>query len=326
MRVLITGITGFAGGHLTEALLAEGSAEVFGVSRRAVWPDEWRDLAGRVQLRNCDLSDATSTSAVVREVQPDQVYHLAGYANAGRSLQEPEAAWAGNLTATLTLYDAIRRWGGRPRILYVGSGLIYGDPSEPDRGLDEDCPLRPVNPYAASKAAADLASYQYTRFPGLDIVRVRPFNHVGPRQSPQYAVAHFAKQVAAIEQRLQPPLLETGNLSALRDLTDVRDTVTAYRLLMDKGRTGEAYNVASGEARSMQEVVDHFLNLARVRVEVRQQPRLLRASESAAVRGNAGKLRGEVGWRPRFTLDQTLADTLTYWRETLERGWHSLSA
>src|SRR5205085_319532 len=131
--------------------------------------DEWRHLDGRAVLRGCDLCDGPATRALLREVQPDQIYHLAGYANAGRSFQEAEAAWAGNLTATLNLYDAVTRWGGKPRILYVGSGLIYGEAAVPGGALDEECLLRPVNPYCASKAAADLASYQHACFPGLDI-------------------------------------------------------------------------------------------------------------------------------------------------------------
>jgi GDP-4-dehydro-6-deoxy-D-mannose reductase len=326
MRVLVTGITGFAGGHLTEALLGRGPVELFGVSRRAEWPAEWRHLVRRAILTSCDLCDATACRGLIRAVQPGEIYHLAGYANAGRSLQEPEAAWSGNLTATLNLYDAIEHWGGRPRVLYVGSGLIYGDVDGTHPALDENCPLRPVNPYAASKAAADLASYQHARFPGLDIVRVRPFNHIGPRQAPHYAVAHFAKQIAAIEQGLQPPYLETGSLTAQRDLTDVRDTVAAYLLLMEKGRTGEAYNVATGEAHPMQAVLDRLLAMARVRVEVRQQPQLLRAAESSAVMGDAGMLRRETGWRPQYSLDRTLADILDYWRDSVARGWHSLSA
>jgi GDP-4-dehydro-6-deoxy-D-mannose reductase len=325
MRVLITGITGFAGGHLAEALLAGGDADLFGTSRRGEWPEEWSHLAGRVRLRPCDLCDGPRLRELIADVQPDCIYHLAGYANAGRSFQEADAAWAGNLTATLSLYDAVHRWGGRARILSVGSGLIYGQ-AEDGEVFDENALLRPVNPYAASKAAADLAGYQHTRYPGLDIVRARPFNHIGPRQAPHYAVAHFAKQIAAAELGLQPPVLETGNLSAMRDLTDVRDVAAAYTRLIEKGCTGEAYNIASGTVHSMQAVLDRLLALARVPVEVKQQPRLLRAAEAAIIRGDAAKLRAETGWQPRYSLDQTLADTLQYWRDALGHGRRAQSA
>jgi GDP-4-dehydro-6-deoxy-D-mannose reductase len=206
-------------------------------------------------------------------------------------------------------------------VLYVGSGLIYGDPEAPGRSTDEDAPLRPASPYAASKAAADLAGYQYARAWGLDVVRVRPFNHIGPRQSPQYAVAHFARQIAAIEQERQAPVLETGNLASRRDLTDVRDMVRAYILLMRHGETGAVYNAGTGEAHSMQSVLDRLLRLAQRQIEVRQQSGLLRAADNNVVRADPARLRAATGWKPRFTLDQTLADTLDYWRQVMRSEW-----
>jgi GDP-4-dehydro-6-deoxy-D-mannose reductase len=288
--------------------------DVFGISRRPHWATESRHLADWVTLLACDLCDGSAVLGLLEQIEPQRIFHLAGYAHPGQSFRDADSAWNGNLTATRTLYEAVQRWGGRPRILYVSSGLIYGDLEGERQAHHEDDPLRPVSPYAASKAAADLASYQYTRAPGLDIVRVRPFNHFGPRQSPQYAVAHFARQIAAIEREQQPPVLETGNLTSVRDLTDVRDMVQAYLLLMERGRTSEAYNAASGAVYSMQTVLEHLLALARVPIQVRQQPRLVRATETAIVRADAGKLRRETDWKPHFRLDQSLADTLDYWR------------
>jgi GDP-4-dehydro-6-deoxy-D-mannose reductase len=314
MRILVTGITGFAGGYLAEALLACGEAEVFGLNRHAGWPRELAHLADRVDLRDCDLANRDVTEAVLRDIEPQQIYHLAGYSHPGRSFQEADAAWSGNLTATRNLYEAVMRWGGRPRILFVGSGLVYGNPDTADAVQDEDTPLRPNNPYSASKAAADLASYQYSCHPGLEIVRARPFNHIGPRQSPQYAVANFARQLAAVQRRQVPPVLETGDLSPRRDLTDVRDVVAAYLLLMDKGRYGEAYNVASGQTTSMREVLDRLIALAGVTVEVRQRGDLLRATELTVARLDTSKLRRETGWEPRWPLEQTLAETLAFWQ------------
>ncbi len=314
---LVTGVTGFAGGHLAEGLLARPDQRVVGVSRNAAWPDEWRHLQGRVELRECDVCDKEALSAILEEVRPERIYHLAGYAHVGRSFQEPEAAWEGNLTATRGLYEAVARWGGRPRILFVGSGLVYGESEAAARGCTETSLLLPDNPYAASKAAADLASYQYTRHPGLDIIRVRPFNHIGPRQSPQFAVSSFARQLVAIEHGVQAPVLETGNLRPQRDLTDVRDVATAYLLLMERGRTGEVYNVGSGQVHAMQTVLDRLVALSGVRVEVRQKASLVRATDVPVIRANTDKLRRETGWSPRFTLEQTLGDTLAYWRQRL---------
>jgi GDP-4-dehydro-6-deoxy-D-mannose reductase len=315
MRILVTGATGFAGGHLVEALLAQGGDALVGVARKPVWPDVWGHLVGEVELRACDVGQQASMAAILRDVRPEQIYHLAGYPHVGRSFQEPEAAWEGNLRATRSLYEAVVNWGGRPRILFVGSGLVYGASRESDAACSENCLLRPDNPYAVSKAAADLLSYQYTCHPGLHIVRVRPFNHIGPRQSPQFAVPSFARQLAAIERGRQAPVLETGNLQPCRDLTDVRDVAAAYMLLMERGGSGEAYNVGSGRTHSMQSVLDRLVALAGVAVEVRSKASLIRTTDAAVVRADAGKLRRETGWQPRFTLDQTLSDILTYWRE-----------
>jgi GDP-4-dehydro-6-deoxy-D-mannose reductase len=314
MKILITGLSGFAGGFLAEALLQKPNVEIAGIARANRWRPETQHLAQRIKIHGLDLSDSQKIESFLREFQPEQIYHLAGYAHVGRSFQEPQVAWSGNLEATLTLYDAVHGWGGKPRILYVSSGQIYGEPENSQAAFDERSLLRPTSPYAASKAAADLASYQYSRSPGLDIIRVRPFNHIGPRQSPDFAVAHFAKQTADIERDRRPPVLETGNLTPLRDLTDVRDMVRAYVMLMEKGRTGEAYNAAAGEVHSMQSVLDRLLKLARVHVEVRQKAAQVRATDPSAIRADATKLRKEIGWTPAISLDQTLMDTLEYWR------------
>jgi GDP-4-dehydro-6-deoxy-D-mannose reductase len=314
MRILVTGITGFVGGHLAEALLARPGVELHGLSRRARWPAEWQHLENLVRLWPVDLAAHDKLPSHLREIQPEQIYHLAGYAHAGRSFQEADGAWSANLTATRRLYEAVKSWGGRPRILFVGSGLIYGEPGRGGPMPDEDAPLRPASPYASSKAAADLVSYEHTRSSGLDIVRARPFNHIGPRQSAEYAVAHFAHQLAAIEQGRQPPVLETGNLQAQRDLTDVRDVVRAYLLLMERGRTGEAYNVAGGRVYCMQSVLDRLVSLVRVPVTVRKAKHLLRPADASILGGNASKIQRETGWKPALSLDRTLEDILDSWR------------
>jgi GDP-4-dehydro-6-deoxy-D-mannose reductase len=314
MAILVTGATGFVGGHLTE-LLTRRKATVVALSRSAIWPRPWARLTRSVPVVSCDLGDGRRVEAVLRDVQPEAIYHLAGYASPGRSFAEPDAAWAGNLTATRSLYDAVIRWGGRPRILFVGTAQVYGEGDKTGMALNEDAPLRPSSPYAASKAAADLASYQYGRSSGLDVVRVRPFNHIGPGQSADYAIPNFARQIAAIARGKRPALLETGNLDSRRDLTDVRDVVEAYALLMERGRSGEAYNVATGQSWTMREVLDRLLALAGLAVEIRRRADLVRTVDPPAPVLNVGKLQRDTGWRPRHALDETLADVLDYWKQ-----------
>jgi GDP-4-dehydro-6-deoxy-D-mannose reductase len=315
MRILVTGVMGFAGSHLADALLVKGDHQVIGLARRSEWPDSCRHLAKQVELHECDLCARDRVEKILRTVQPEFIYHLAGYPHVGRSFREPDAAWQGNLTATRSLYEAVIRWGGRPRILFVGSGLVYGDSDEGEDGCTEDALLLPDTPYAASKAAADLASYQYTRYPGLEIVRARPFNHIGPRQAPHFALSNFARQLVAIERGRQPPILETGNLQPSRDLTDVRDVVSAYILVMQRGRSGDVYNVGSGRSYAMRDVLERLVALSGIAVESRQTDRLLRAADAPNVRANAEKLRRETGWEPHYGLDQTLTDLLESWRE-----------
>ena len=315
MRILITGITGFVGGHLVEAL-ETGEHALFGISRRGSWPAKLVHLTGKAELLPGDLADTARVEAVLNHVQPEWVMHLAGYANPGRSSQEPDRCWHENLTATRSLYDAIARSGRRPRILYVSTGLIYGEPDDPDGACDERTTLKPATPYAASKAAADILSYQYTRNPGLDIVRVRLFNQIGPRQSADYAAGNFARQIAAAEVGKQPPVIETGDLSARRDITDVRDMVAAFPLLLEHGRSGEAYNAGRGETYLISELLDKLIALARVRVEVRSRAEPGRKADTAVTRADPRKLRHTTGWTPRIPLDQTLADILDDWRKS----------
>jgi GDP-4-dehydro-6-deoxy-D-mannose reductase len=322
MRTLITGATGFVGGHMVECLLAAGDA-VFGLARKASWPTDISHLSAHVPLHAADLLDTERVEAVLAEIRPDRIVHLAGFADAGGSFRDPAAAWAGNLTATRNLYDAVARRNLSPRILFVSTGQVYGPRKvfgtgsvEPDQDtqFDEGAELRPVSTYAVSKAAADILSYQVTCHPGLAVIRVRPFNQVGPRQPPQYAAGHFACQLAKIEAGLVPPRLEVGDLTARRDVTDVRDMVEAYRLLLDRGRQGEAYNAGTGLAVRMADVLDLLRAECRVPIEVIPRADRMRPADGGGILADSGKIRRETGWAPRFSLRQTLADTLDSWR------------
>lgn len=319
MRILITGATGFVGGHLIEKLLDSSQHELHGLSRRAIWPAHLQHLAGRASLHAVDLLDRTATEDLLRDLDPKWIFHLAGYANTAKSYGEPEKAWESNLQATDRLYDAIARSGYRPRVLFTSTGLVYGNPSGGDQLCSESDLIAPAGPYAASKAAADLLSAQVTFHLGLDVIRVRCFNQIGPRQSADYATANFARQIALIERGSQPAIMETGDLSSQRDLTDVRDMVRAFVLLMERGLSGEAYNAGSGIALSMQTVLDRMLALARTPIEVRQRSDPARLAETAVSRANVKKIRDATDWQPEYTLDQSLADVLDYWRNEVQR-------
>jgi GDP-4-dehydro-6-deoxy-D-mannose reductase len=313
MRILITGVTGFIGGHLVELLNREGGHTLVGASRQANWSPTWSHLHGSVQLRGVELLDTPGLESLLRELQPEAIFHLAGYANAGRSFLEVEKCWHDNLDGTRSLYTAVHRSSTKPRILFVSTGLVYGDPESAEHICDESSVLKPSSPYAASKAAADVLSYQYARSPGLDIVRVRLFNQIGPRQTPDYAIANFARQIAAIEAGGQSHI-ETGDLSAHRDLTDVRDIVRAFRLLIDHGVRGEVYNAGRGQTWPIQHVLNELIRLSGRSIEVRQKLDPNRKADTAITRVSVRKLMTTTGWQPQYTLDQTLLDTLAYWR------------
>jgi GDP-4-dehydro-6-deoxy-D-mannose reductase len=316
MRILITGVTGFVGGHLVEHLAAAGGHALFGLSRKGEWPAGLTHLAPHAALLAADLSDPAAAEKAVRDSRPDWVVHLAGYANTGGSFREPDRAWNENLTATRVLYDAIIRAGLRPRVLFVSTGLIYGEPDEPGGTCHERTTLKPASPYAASKAAADLVSYQYTRNAGLDIIRVRLFNQIGPRQSADFAVPNFARQIAAAEAGKQAPVVETGDLSARRDIADVRDMVAAFPLLLEKGLTGEAYNAARGESYRIQDLLDRLVAMSRVPIRVDMKAEPGRKADTSITRADVTKLCAATGWAPRVPLDQSLADVLDYWRSS----------
>jgi GDP-4-dehydro-6-deoxy-D-mannose reductase len=305
MRCLITGVTGFVGRHLAAALTAAGHESV-GVARDPG--------PAAIPVHTADLIDPAATEAVLRAARPEWVFHLAGYASNGNSFREPAAAWEGNLGVTRTLYDAIARTGLRPRILYVSSGLVYGDAGPGEHVFTEETPLRPASPYAASKAAADLLSYQQTRSPGLDVVRVRPFNQIGPGQSADYAVANFARQIVLVERGQASAVEVRGDLRARRDLTDVRDMVGAYVRLLEVGRPGEVYNAGSGRTYVIQDILDRLISLSGVPVKVEERMDTSRKADTAVTRADTRKLREATGWEPAYTLDQTLADVLADWR------------
>ena len=330
LRALITGIGGFAGSHLAEYLCGTSGIEVVGVlSPRGSTANV--DAIGatvdldRIDLHRVDLLDGDSVRALLDIVQPDQVYHLAAHASVGASWQDPAATLHNNITAQVNILQALAESGARPRVLVVASAEEYGRVEAHDLPVDEETPLRPVNPYAVSKVAQDYMGLQYYLSHDLPIVRVRPFNHSGPRQDLGYVIPDFSSQIAQIEAGLQEPLLRVGNLDAERDLHDVRDTVRAYHLALEHGKAGEVYNVGGSQAYAIREVLDRLLALSRVAVNVEPDPERMRPSDVPRIVADCGKLERETGWAPAYSLDRTLHDTLEYWRERVQRARPTLT-
>lgn len=311
MRVLITGITGFAGRHLAELLARQPDLELHGLVRS----QHNLSLPSSTRLHSADLLGEHALRSVLWLIQPQQIYHLAGYANPAASFREARQAWNANLTATLNLYDAcLSELKEKPRILLVSSGAVYAE-LHPGEMVTEDSPLGPRSPYAASKAAADLVSYQYWIANQLPIIRVRPFNQVGPGQSANFALGRFAEQLVGMEMGKLEPVLRVGNLEAERDFTDVRDMVRAYLLLMKDGKPGEVYNAAAGQSWPMRWYLDQLLKSTKVAVRVETDATLLRPKETQNLRVNSQKLHKLSGWTPQIPIAQTLDDLLNSYRD-----------
>lgn len=316
MRAFVTGIAGFAGSYLAEALLEAGWT-VSGALAPGEPPRALEAFADRLALCEVDVADAEATTAAVLDAQPDCIFHLAAQAFVPDSLARPLYTYDVNVGGTLHLLEALRLHLPRTRLVSVSSGDGYGDVTDADLPLVETQPMRPVNPYAATKAAADLLAESYGRQFGLAVVRARAFNHTGPRQSPQYVCADFARQIARIEAGLAEPIVRVGCLSARRDFSDVRDIVRAYCLLGERSVPPDAYNICSGKAVAVSEILDRLLGLAAVPIEVREDAERVRPVEIPEHRGSAARLRAATGWQPEIPFARTLTDTLNYWRETV---------
>jgi GDP-4-dehydro-6-deoxy-D-mannose reductase len=312
MRLLITGINGFVGGYLAEHLLASAAGEIWGLARQSSLV--LADLRGRVQLVAADLCDLDQVVAALASVRPDVIFHLAGQSNVPRSFAEPAQTLMTNVLAQLHLFQAALRLKQNPLFLIVCSNEIYGRVAPEDLPLDEETPLRPVSPYAVSKAAQDLLAYQYHISHKLRSIRLRPFNHIGPRQAEQFVASAFAAQIARIEAGVQEPLLRVGDLTAERDFTDVRDMARAYALAAQHGEPGQAYNIGSGRTVSIRWLLDTLLAFSARDIAVEPDPARMRPADVPRVVCDSHRFRERSGWAPQIPLEQTLHDILEYWR------------
>ncbi len=312
MRALITGINGFAGSHLADLLLTQPGLQVFG----GVYGncDNIVHLDGHATFIEGDLRELSFAESLLKETQPDRIYHLAGQAFPPASWQDPWTTLEVNLRSEVNLLDSVARLGLSTRILVIGSLDEYGRVSPQSLPVTEEAPFHPDSPYGVSKVAQDLLGLQYFLSHHLHIVRVRPSNHIGPRQNEQFVTSDFARQIAQIEAGQRAPVLHVGNTAAERDFTDVRDMMRAYYLALERGEAGQVYNIGSGRAVSIRHVLELLLAQSQVPIRVEQDPARLRPSDTPVLYSSTAKFRAHTGWEPTIPLENSLRDILNYWR------------
>ena len=315
MRALITGITGFVGSHLAEYLLSLKEVEVFGIFRWRSRTENIENIRTKITLYECDSKDATSVREVIKKVKPERIYHLAAQSYVPMSWVAPGETLTTNIISEVNLFEAVRTETQNCRIQVAGSSEEYGLALSSEVPIRETNPLRPLSPYGVSKVAQDLLGYQYFKSYDMFIVRTRAFNHTGPRRGDVFATSNFAKQIAEIEKGKKEPVIYVGNLQAVRDFTDVRDTVVAYYLSLEKGEKGEVYNICSGKGYKLQEVLNILLSLSKKQIEVKTDPKRMRPSDVEFLAGDATKFKNQTGWQPKIPFQKTLSDLLDYWRE-----------
>ena len=314
-KVLITGVTGFAGSHLVDYLLTRNDCEIHGIWR---WRSRTENIEhlkpGQITLHECDLRDATSTFDVIERVKSDWIFHLAAQSFVPTSWVAPTESLTTNILAQVNIFEAVRRLGLKTRIQLACSSEEYGMVYPDETPIKETNPLRPLSPYAVSKVGQDMLGYQYWMSWKVDSVRTRGFNHEGPRRGPVFVASDFAKQIADIEKGRKAPVLHVGNLDAKRDFTDVRDMVRAYVLALEKCEPGEVYNICRGQCWTIRETLDMLLAHTTTKIEVKQDPARLRPSDVQILLGDNSKFVKQTGWQPTIPFEQTLRDMLEYWR------------
>lgn len=313
-KVLITGASGFAGIYLAEHLLAKNEYEIYGTYHS---PEslEKSPIKYKIAFHQVDLQQKEQIVSLIKDVRPDLIFHLAAQAHVPTSFKDPIQTFHANIDSEVYLLEALREENLlETKVLIVGSAEEYGYVQPNELPVNELTPLRPANPYSVSKIAQDYLAVQYTISYKMPLIRVRPFNHIGPGQKTGYVVSDFAKQIADIEKGKSEPVIKVGNLEAKRDFTDVRDMVKAYPLILEKGQPGEVYNIGAGVSHKIQEVLDILLSLATVKISVEVDPNKLRPSDIPEIVCDNTKITTATGWKPTIPFEQTIKDILDYWR------------
>ncbi len=317
LKALITGISGFVGSHLAEYLIRTTDWQVAGTVFGPY--DNIAALHSRLELYPAELSRLEVMTFILEQAQPDAIFHLAAQPLVSASRHDPWDTLETNIRVQLNVLEGVARVRPDCRVLVVGSSEEYGPISPADLPVDEDTPLRPTSAYALSKVTQDLMGLQYYLTHKLHVVRVRPFNHIGPRQRTGFVAPDLASQIAAAELGLQPPVIEVGNLAVRRDFSDVRDVVRAYVMLITHGEPGQVYNVGSGRSYSIQEMLDMLLAMSQVPIQVRQDPARMRPADVPEIVSDIGRLQERTGWQPTISFEQSLSDILNYWRTEIKK-------
>lgn len=314
--IIITGGTGFAGSHLVEQLLTSHPAEEIHVTSFSAKPNHVTQLLPAENIHQLDLTNLEATGELIKMLQPSQVYHLAASAAVGSSFSHTLQVLDQNTKIQFSILEALRMHAPAARILVVGSAQeydVFAHLSQTGEAvLSETAQLGPTNPYGVSKVTQDLLALSYFYTYELPVIRVRPFNHIGERQELGFAISDFAEQIIRVEKG-QLDQISVGNLSAIRDFTDVKDIAAGYELLMEKGQVGEVYNIGSGQGRSMQSMLDSLLELAHVQVQVVQDPAKMRPIDVRSIIAENSKIK-QLGWQPQFAIADTLQRVVSYWR------------
>jgi len=313
-KILITGASGFVGSYLVKELIKNPDVEIYGTYLSDKSLASLTELTSKIKLAKVDLMNARDVLEIIEQIKPDEIYHLAALTSAKVSFENPQEVMVNNIVGQLNIFEAIRKLNLQTRIMIISSAEVYGIVSESDLPIDEDTKLNPANPYAVSKIAQDFMALQYYNSYKLNVLRVRPFNHIGPGQSDQFATSAFAKKIAEIEKGMREPILTVGNLESKRDFTDVKDVIRAYILLMEKGQPGDVYNIGSGKSHKMSEVLDMLLSFSTTPIKVEVDPSLLRPTDNPNLICDNMKISGLTGWQPEIPLEKTLQDILEYWR------------